>query len=330
MRFWRAAQLALVLAFFAYLVVRTDLAAMRDAIANANASLIVVAALLTVPVALLFGVRSSFVLTRLGYRLSIQTALPIAIVGNVAGSLTPASSGEVLRGVLLRSRANVAARDGAALVLFERGLSVYVIALTTAAAALLLAVPLAWLPAILAAAAPLLVLPGMVLSIAARVLVRADETKPTSKIAFVRDGMERLVRLARDPALVVPWSAVTVGIFSITSLQYWLIARSLADDVAFHEAWIAFGASQLVGIVTLLPLGLGSSDAAVASLLRRFGLAFSEATSGAILVRAANTLPLIIVAFASYMYLQTQQVPEQRMTDDSRSSPDGSTVLRRH
>jgi uncharacterized protein (TIRG00374 family) len=272
-----------------------------------------------VPLALLFGVRSSFVLAKLGYRIDLRTAMPIAIVGNVAGALTPASSGEIIRGVLLRSRADVAARDGAALVLFERGLSVYLIVLATALAALLLVLPAFWAVPLVVAMAPLLLVPGVVLAIVARVFDARAIGGGNRFVRGVRQSIDGLASLTRSTSLVARWSAVTVVMMAITAAQYWLVANALGDGVAFHEALLAYGASQIAGIVSLLPLGLGSSDATLVSLWRRFGLTYDQAASGAVLIRAVSTLPLIAIAVGSYVYLQAQQ-PAVGAVRESRES----------
>jgi uncharacterized protein (TIRG00374 family) len=301
-------QLAIGVALFAYVLSLSSPSEMRDALAGASVGLIVAAVLLNLPLALLFGVRSSFVLAKLGYRIDLRTAMPIAIVGNVAGALTPASSGEIIRGVLLHSRADVAARDGAALVLFERGLSVYLIVLATALAALLLVVPAYWAAPLALAMTPLLLVPGVTLAVLSRLLDARDGGREGNRIVRgLRHAVDGVTGLTRSTSLVVRWSGVTLVMIAITAAQYWLVARSLGDGVVFHEALLAYGASQLAGIVSLLPLGLGSSDATLISLTRRFGLTYDQAASGAVLVRIVSTLPLIAIAVASYAYLQSQQ-----------------------
>jgi uncharacterized protein (TIRG00374 family) len=315
----RLVQLAVGVALFAYVLSLSSPSEMRDAMTSANVALLVAAVLLNIPLALLFGVRSSFVLAKLGYRIDLRTAMPIAIVGNVAGALTPASSGEIIRGVLLHSRADVAARDGAALVLFERGLSVYLIVLATALAALLLVVPAYWVAPIALAMTPLLLVPGVAVPLLARLLTRDAAADGNRVVRWLRQAVEGVAGLTSNATLVARWSAVTLVMIAITAAQYWLVARSLGDGVVFHEALLAYGASQLAGIVSLLPLGLGSSDATLISLTRRFGLTYDQAASGAVLVRLVSTLPLIAIAVASYAYLQSQR-PRVAAARDSREA----------
>jgi uncharacterized membrane protein YbhN (UPF0104 family) len=245
--------------------------------------------------------------------------MPIAIVGNVAGALTPASSGEIVRGALLRSRAHVPVTDAVSLVLFERGLSVYLIVLVTGACALIIMAPPAAWPLVVGFSAPLVFVPGLALLVASRLIARHPRASSGAIVRPIREGIDSVAGLATDPLLVVRWGTLTVLMIAIASAQYWLIARSLGRGIDFNEAIVSLGASQLAGIITLLPLGLGSADATLVSLWDRFGLASEEGASGAVLVRLVVTLPLIVLAVASYLFLVRR----------TRDSGDGSEAVAR-
>jgi uncharacterized membrane protein YbhN (UPF0104 family) len=113
----------------------------------------------------------------------------------------------------------------------------------------------------------------------------------------------RLQLLLGDRALLAGWSLLTAAIFAIATLQLWLLARSVSQAIRPEEAWTVYGASQLAGVASLLPLGLGAADGSLAALLRRMGTTFEQGTVVAILVRATMTLPLGVMAVASYLYL---------------------------
>jgi len=314
---FRIVQVAVGVALFAYVLSLASPAELRDAIAGADVPLLVIAGLINIPITLLFGLRSSFVLAQLGHRVDPRTAVPIAIVGNVAGALTPASSGELIRGVLLHTRAEVAAHDAAALVLYERGFSVYLIMLTTGAAALMLVLPLAAMPVVIASVVALVFVPGLILASAGSWLQRRLDRRSGRAFArAARDGIASLTDLARHRGLSARWDAVTAAIIAVTALQYWLVARSLNGGITYTEAWVSFGASQLAGIVSLLPLGLGSSDATLISLWRRYGLSYDAAASGAVLIRLVSTLPLIAIAVISYAYLRTRRTAPRQPADE--------------
>ena len=104
-----------------------------------------------------------------------------------------------------------------------------------------------------------------------------------------------------------------VGIFT---LQIWLLARSIADSVDPAEVWVAFGASQLAGIASLLPLGLGATDGSLAAILRRFGLTIEQGAATAVLFRLAVTIPYGIIALVCFLYLQRLGAAERQDGSD--------------
>lgn len=305
----RARHLHLLLAagLLGLLLWKTDVTGVANALGDVSPLTAAAVILLNAPIALLFGLRSHMVLRKLGHDIPARVLLPIAILGNVAGSLTPASAGELIRTAILKSHADVTGEDSFALVLYERGLSVYLMALGTGVVAAFVALPLLPAAAIAGAAAPLFALP-----LAGPVVLRL---LPKRRVArgpnFVRDLLERaasvaerLERLLGERRLLAAWSAVTAAIFCVVTLQFWLLARALSHVVSPQEAWVAFGASQLAAIVSLLPLGLGAADGSIAAILRRAGMTLEQGTAVAILVRATITLPLGLAAVICYLYLQ--------------------------
>lgn len=316
-RLLRVAQLLAAIAILGLLAWRLDMSSVFEAATDADATLLVAAILLNIPIAVLFGVRSQLVLTRLGHRLPFDIVLAAAIVGNVAGALTPASSGEILRAAALRSSADVSLQDGGTLVVYERALSLYLLVLGTAAAFTLYLAP----PAV----AALAIFAGILLlglPVAASPLVRAVKP-PTSTSAsvwnrlrrFIADVATRISDLLDDWRLFVPWSSLTLILFATTTLQFWLIAQSLEGTISFGESWLAFGGSQLAALISLIPLGIGSSDASLAALLDRFGMTLESAAAAALIVRAVSTLPLLVAAALSWIYLTTRTPHRTRHTD---------------
>jgi uncharacterized membrane protein YbhN (UPF0104 family) len=101
----------------------------------------------------------------------------------------------------------------------------------------------------------------------------------------------------------VQWAALTVSVFAVTALQYWLLADAIGGRIGVHEAWLALGLSQLAAIVSLIPLGIGSADSSLAALLDRFGMTLAQGAAVALLVRALSVVPLVVVAFACYLWL---------------------------
>jgi uncharacterized protein (TIRG00374 family) len=304
----RVLQVPVVLAIFGVLLWRTGVGDVRDALGDIDPWLALAVVALNAPLCVLFALRSHLVLDRLGHRVPPAVLLSIAVLGNIAGTLTPASSGEVLRATALRSHAQVSGRDGAALVLFERALSLYLMATGTAVAA-------AWmfLPAWAGVAAAVAALPAVALPVFAAPLLRlvpASNDSGEAPAGLLRRTMRRVADVAGqlrvlfgDARLVLEWGLVTTVIFATTTLQLWLLARSLSHAISPGEMWVGLGASQLAGIASLLPLGLGAADGSLAALLHRMGMTLGQGAVVAILVRATSTIPLLLLALASYLYL---------------------------
>jgi uncharacterized protein (TIRG00374 family) len=318
----RYLHLALAGALLTLLLWKTDIADVARALGDVSPLTAIAVVALNAPIALLFWVRSRMVLARLGHQVPMRVLLPVALLGNVAGSLTPASAGELLRTAVLKSHADVTSRDGFALVLYERSLSLYLMALATGVVAAFIALPLPAAALIAGIAAPLFVLPVAGSKILSVLPKQRIERGP----AFVRDLVERVAHvgdrlrwLLQDRGLLASWSAATAMIFGIVTLQFWLLTRALSGAVNPQEAWVAFGASQIAAIVSLLPLGLGASDGSIAAVLHRAGITLEQGTAVAILVRATTTLPLGLAAIGCYLYLQRLGSAEERSTADART-----------
>lgn len=310
--------LAILVSLFYHQV---DVGELRTAIGEADLALVAAAFALNVPVAALFVLRSHFVLVRLGYRVEARVLVPAIILGNVAGSLTPASTGELLRATALRGHAKVATADSVALVLFERGVSVYLMALTTGIAAAFVRLPLGRALVVAVASAPLLAAPVLAPLLLRRLSTASDSARTSlaaRAFGHVQDAADRLSWILEDRSLLALWSLVTVLILAVSALQIWLLARSISDVVDPAQAWVAFGGSQLAGIASLLPFGVGALDGSLAAILRKFGLTFEQGAGTAILLRLAVTIPYGITAILCYLYLQHVGRSRQRPSGDAR------------
>jgi uncharacterized protein (TIRG00374 family) len=303
----RYLHLGLAAALLALLLWKTDVGEVAHALRGVNPLTAVLVIGLNIPIGLLLGVRSGLVLARLGHRIPANILFPAALLGNVAGSLTPASAGELLRTAMLKSHADVSTRDGVALVLYERALSTYLMALGTGVVAAFVALPLSRGALVAACAAPLFALP----IVGARLLSILPAQRVQRGPAVARDLLERIGNVAdrlqwllTDRRLLASWTTITALVFAGITLQFYLLTRELSHAISPQEAWVALGASQLASIASLLPLGLGAADGSVAAILHRSGMTLEQGTAVAILVRVVITLPLGIAAILCYLYLQ--------------------------
>jgi uncharacterized membrane protein YbhN (UPF0104 family) len=265
---------------------------------------------LTVPVLLLVGLRSMLVLQRLKHRVPYFALLPIAVLGNVVGSLTPAAAGDLLRTPFLRERHEIPYRDGLAAVVYERGFSLFVLAVSTGAAAAWMGLPdvaagvVTALCVLIIVAGPAI---GAIVFERVRPLLPAGDAHHASfwqrALHTVGESFDSVAVLLRDGPATIVTALSTLLIFGVMALQTWLVVDALGLTLSASEAYTALGASMLAGILTFLPLGLGTFDATFAAVVGAAEGGFSAGAAAAVLLRVTVTLPMGLAAFASYVYL---------------------------
>ena len=286
---------------------------LRDQYEDFDLTPAILAVLLTVPVLLLVTLRGMLILQRLGHRVPFLPLMPIAILGNVVGSLTPGAAGDLLRTPFFKDRHDIAYRDGLAAVVYERGFSLFVLAVSTGAAAAWMGLPVAAAVVVtLACVVILLATPpvGAIVLERLRPWWPAGQEAPEVESSFWRralrtvgDSFDSLLVLLRDGAATALTAVLTLLIFGLMAGQTWLVVRALGLALSPAEAYTALGSSMLAGILTFLPLGLGTFDATFAAVVGTAEGGFSAGAAAAVLLRVTVTLPMGIAAFASYVYL---------------------------
>lgn len=271
---------------------------------------------INVPVVALWAARSYLVLRKLGHRLPLGSLLLLSTLGNVAGTLTPAGAGDLLRVTPLRERHDVTTTSALSAVLYERMYvpALLILAVGVAATIELLSGPL-WMT-------PVLLLFGVAAAVAGGSLYAAGSSLVrTLTPAPWREGLARrgwgwldsagevhgtLGVLFGDMRLNLCFSTITGLVYSLTALQVWLVIEGVGGDVSLMEAWVAFGGASLAGMLVMLPAGLGVWDATLPAILSSRGVDLLAATAGALLVRAFQTLPLGLLAVGCYLLLARQ------------------------
>lgn len=272
------------------------------------------ALLLNVPIVALRAYRAQLILGHLDQRVSMRAMLPIQLVGQTSSSLTPAASGDYVRAYLWRQSSRVPLRVGAAVVTFER---LYSLWLLVAVSVLLVLLPrhgvAGWVAVsaglVLATFAPLLyeMLPTGVERWATAKVVRGRLLGRFAEGAQVM--VEQFRQLMRSPLLLTWTSAVTVVIFIAGGAQTWLVLDALGHLVPITQAVAASTTSQVAGIVSTLPFGIGSQDAILVAAFAGYGVTVSLAASVAVLLRAVSTLPQALAGLAGYLLVEK---PEAR------------------
>jgi uncharacterized protein (TIRG00374 family) len=285
-----------------------------DAVRDFGLWAIPVVLALNLPVLAVMVLRSWVVLRRMDVATTPGPLVGITSVGYLAGQLTPANAGDLWRAYAYRREWGLPVGRGAAAVVYERGMSFYLMALGAGAIALyqvaLSEVGFVAVPAIGAALVALAFVPSLVYPTLDRVGERMGRGISTpavfnwgplrSLLVAVREGSPVLRGLFLDRFLCWTFLGATVAYLCLSTLQLWFITEALGLGLGLHEVWFALSVGATAGALSSLPLGLGVTDGGVVIILRTLGVTLTSASAAAILMRGLQTLPLGLVAVASY------------------------------
>ena len=286
-----------------------------DQLGDADPRPIAAAVLLNLVIVVAWAARSSNLLAGAGRPVPVRPLIPMTAFANTINNVTPGSAGELVRLYLLRAQHGVDYTTGAAIVLIER---VVAIVLLGASAATL------WLTYALDLPPVIAVVAIVAVAIAPSLVYRAG-IRPTALIGWlplgrlvgharwatarstldrvddVRGGPARPTRRGRSPSPGGPrWCS------SSYTGQLLLVAAAIGQPLDPAAAWGALGLGIIVGVLSLLPFGLGSADLVVAGLLVVAGVPGREAVAITFGYRLVSTLPLGLLGVASYALLSAR------------------------
>jgi glycosyltransferase 2 family protein len=292
---------------------------------NADWRPLIPAIALNVVVVALWVVRFGQLLRHHGHVVSSARLALIVLFANTASSLTPASTGEIGRVVVLERQEGIPMATGTAAVLVERFMALYLLAMTTG---------LAWIWLLIGhpeAGGAGLVIVGLALAFAPTLAYRAG-LRPLRAIGTrlerrAADG-GRLRRLGAQLVTIDERTAATIsdarrtGVFVICSLlvfavfavQFSLAGAAIGVSLDLVTAWAVQGVAVVAGVLSAIPFGLGVSDAVVALLLPAAGVAPANAALIALLFRAVSTIPITILGVAAYVALSGSAGGRSRST----------------
>ena len=305
---------ALIAAALIVLVLwRAEVWQLPDTLGRTNWLVALAVLFLHLPIIALWALRSHLVLAKLGYRVPLGPLVLVTTLGNVAGALTPVGSGDILRGIALRDRHALEPVSAAAVVLYERLYLMFLLALSAATAvAAQIVIERPWAVLIVLAAGVALAGCGGFLYVLTSAPVRSaiegiwvkgSTSAGRGRVAWLGDLDEMLGSLFRNARLSLSFSLITGLAYGITAVQVWLLIDDLGAHVSLMEAWTAYAVASLVGMLVMLPAGLGVWDATMPAILSSRGVDLLVATAVTLLLRVLITLPLGLLAAASYLLL---------------------------
>lgn len=301
-----------------------------DRLRDADPRPIALAIALNLVIVVAWAARSANLLTGAGHKVPVGPLMPMTAFANTINNVTPGSVGELARLYLLRTQHGVDYTSGAAVVVIERFVA---IALLGASAAILWATFwFGWPPGVaLAAILAFMIVPTIAYRAGVRptVLVRwlpLGSVIGRTRWASIGRSLGRVdasvASLIGDPPRAIVFGAWTAVVFTMYTSQLLLVATAVGQPLDPAAAWGALGLGIVVGVVSLLPFGLGSADLVVAGLLVAAGVPASHAVAITFGYRIVSTLPLGLLGVASYALL-SRRLPHGHVSEAASAATAG-------
>lgn len=303
---WRTGALyGLALIFLSLVVWRSRVWEAGDSFERVDALTIIVVPLLSLVAAVPLAVRGREIMSALGYRIRAVALIPVSFYGNTVGFLTPAASGELLRPSLLERGFGVPVPRGAAVVVYERVYSMYLMCLSGLFAFTWTgAVPVEAGVALLPIMVVLPLFPRSVLRLFDVRLERLSARFPAfvrSRLGGLSEASDSADTLWRSAGLALSFTVLSLVVFGLMAVQFWLLVEGTGENISLTEAWVVFFVANMAGVLSGLPLGLGASDAVMVSLLNAYGVELAAAAAIAVLVRVLINLPTGVLGLMAYV-----------------------------
>lgn len=111
------------------------------------------------------------------------------------------------------------------------------------------------------------------------------------------------ISLLNDTRIVLLSILVSIGLWSITGIQFYLLLKALNFTPSFNMVTVCCFVPYLASVLSFIPLGLGILDFSMVGLFNiLFGIPNPLAYSITILFRLFATFPLVIWGYCCYLY----------------------------
>ena len=301
-------------ALLALLVWRSRVWEAGAAIQGGDLRAVLAATALSAVIAVVWAIRSARLFSAVGRAIAVRPLIPMTTFANTINNLTPGSAGELVRMYLLRAHHDVDYATSGAVVFIER---IGAIGYLTSTA---LVAWLAWLGVVSAAASAVLLVLLVVGPVAAyRVGLRplsivgrlplgrlVGEARWRTVGAWFGRVDSTVALVIRDPIRLIQFVVLSCLIFAASTGQLLLLGAALGVRLDPLAAWGALGLSTTVGVLSLLPFGIGTTDLALAALLGLTGIPPATAAAMAFGYRLVSTLPLSIAGIVSFAWLSAR------------------------
>jgi uncharacterized protein (TIRG00374 family) len=287
-------------------IVRAQPWAVSPLVRAADTRLIAAAIALNIVVVSLWGLRSAALIRAASLPIGLGSATRLASMAYAVNSVTPGSTGEAVRAIVLREGHGIPYSVGLGAIMVERFGALWYLGASAAWAWLTveLSLPLGALLAgwAMVAALPMVwswtsLTPGGLVRFVARAM--SEPRREALRVGSRRlDDAIRLMLGRPGSALV--FALTSAGLFGTFAAQLVLVAASVGVRLEPVAAWSAIGLAMVAGVLSLLPFGLGATDVVMTAGLVRAGLDPAVAAALTLAYRLVSTLPLGLLGAAAY------------------------------
>ncbi len=258
----------------------------------------------------------------LGHRLPVMRHALIYIAG-FALTTTPGKAGEGVRAIYL-ARLGVSYPHTLAAMFAERFLDLLAITLLS------MLVLIAFSDYVFWVVVPIVVLAAMLLAIRRRGLLAAAQRRTAQPTNFVGRMAHGAVAAWDHAFALTDWRPLYAGLalallaWAAEGLSVFLIAQRLGLPLAVETAIGIYAVGMLVGALSFLPGGLGSTEAAMTLLLKLSGIAASSAIGVVLIARIATLWFAVVLGLFCLAALQLEYYLTRQATTENQPSPDRS------
>jgi uncharacterized protein (TIRG00374 family) len=114
-----------------------------------------------------------------------------------------------------------------------------------------------------------------------------------------------LRRFRRHPVLLVSTLLLSLLIEGVLAWRFVLMVDAVGLSIPFAGAAFIYAASTLIGVLSMIPLGLGSKEVSITGLLSALGVS-PEGGAGVALVDRAVKLSVLPFMWVSFLLVNTK------------------------
>jgi len=238
----------------------------------------------------------------------------VAYLTGFAFTASPGKAGELLR-IRYFSRMGVPPRITLATFVYERALDLVVITLLALGAAGLVPLFGVVVGVVLAVVAGLCLIAGWpaLQRVARATIARLPFEKLRQLCGFLLDGVCGMRPLLR-PGLTLQSAAYGAAAWLLTAAAFAWLCHALGIALGWQHALAIYPLAMLVGALSFVPGGVGTTEAAIVLMLTSVGSGLDVAVAAAIGIRLASLWLAVVVGMAAMARLEMRESPENART----------------